>query len=118
MNVSPIEKPALPDAYTKRASVRLRLRGISAASTERPSRLDYPIATICPYEEETADFGPSPGPETQKEGTRVKLLVETVRPERQPTLAERLLKLAGTVPGLPSDLAEQHDHYLHGTPRR
>ena len=29
-----------------------------------------------------------------------------------------LLKHAGTPTGLPSDLAEQHDHYIHGTPKR
>ena len=28
------------------------------------------------------------------------------------------LKLAGTVKGLPSDFAENHDHYLHGQPKR
>lgn len=51
------------------------------------------------------------------EGTRVEV---SVRPlgETKPTLAERLLKHAGTVPDLPSDMAEQHDHYIHGTPKR
>jgi hypothetical protein len=34
------------------------------------------------------------------------------------SLGKRLLKHAATVAGLPSDLAEQHDHYLHGTPKR
>lgn len=29
-----------------------------------------------------------------------------------------LLQMAGTVDGLPADLAENHDHYLYGTPRR
>jgi hypothetical protein len=28
------------------------------------------------------------------------------------------LKLAGTVDDLPPDMAEQHDHYIHGTPKR
>ena len=39
---------------------------------------------------------------------------------RQPhaeTLGERLLRFAGTAAGLPADLAESHDHYIHGTPR-
>jgi hypothetical protein len=31
---------------------------------------------------------------------------------------EALLKVAGTVEGLPPDYAENHDHYLHGLPRR
>jgi len=29
-----------------------------------------------------------------------------------------LLEIAGTGEGLPPDLAQQHDHYLHGTPKR
>ena len=33
-------------------------------------------------------------------------------------LGEALLKLAGTAVGLPEDMAEQHDHYIHGTPKR
>jgi hypothetical protein len=31
---------------------------------------------------------------------------------------DALQALAGTVRGLPPDLAEQHDHYLHGVPKR
>ena len=31
---------------------------------------------------------------------------------------EALLEVAGTAQGLPNDLAQNHDHYLHGTPRR
>ena len=34
------------------------------------------------------------------------------------TLAARLMKYAGAVKGLPSDLARNHDHYIHGTPRK
>ncbi|MEX2176820.1 MAG: hypothetical protein WD872_20805 [Pirellulaceae bacterium] len=33
-------------------------------------------------------------------------------------LAERLGKIIGIAEGLPSDLAEQHDHYLHGRPKK
>jgi hypothetical protein len=29
-----------------------------------------------------------------------------------------LLKIAGTVKNLPPDFAAQHDHYVHGTPKR
>jgi hypothetical protein len=29
-----------------------------------------------------------------------------------------LLSLAGTAKGLPPDMAEQHDHYIHGTKKR
>jgi hypothetical protein len=50
------------------------------------------------------------------EGAKVKIVMEA--PAKPPTLAERLLKHAGTVPDLPPDFAEQHDHYIHGTPKR
>jgi hypothetical protein len=33
-------------------------------------------------------------------------------------LWSKLLEVAGTVEGLPPDMAEQHDHYIHGTPKR
>jgi hypothetical protein len=51
------------------------------------------------------------------EGTRVEVVVKPAV-EKKPTLSERLLKHAGTVPDLPADMAEQHDHYIHGTPKR
>jgi hypothetical protein len=38
--------------------------------------------------------------------------------EKKTTLGQRLLKLAGIAKDLPSDMAEQHDHYVHGTPKR
>ena len=31
---------------------------------------------------------------------------------------DALQELVGTAQGLPSDLAENHDHYLHGGPQR
>lgn len=34
------------------------------------------------------------------------------------SLADKLLELAGTVNDLPCDFAAQHDHYIHGTPKR
>jgi hypothetical protein len=37
--------------------------------------------------------------------------------QEQPTIWEKLLKLAGTVEG-PEDWARNHDHYIHGTPKR
>ncbi len=51
-------------------------------------------------------------------GTKVR--VEPIAADEQstPTLAERLKSVIGSVTGLPSDMAEQHDHYLHGTPKR
>lgn len=55
------------------------------------------------------------------EGARVQVVfvpAEAPQPtDNGPTLTN-LLDLAGTVKGLPSDMADQHDHYIHGTPRR
>lgn len=34
------------------------------------------------------------------------------------SLSRLLLKYAGKAKGLPRDLARNHDHYLHGTPKR
>ena len=34
------------------------------------------------------------------------------------TLGEKLLNYAGRITDAPSDLAEQHDHYLHGTAKK
>jgi hypothetical protein len=51
-------------------------------------------------------------------GTKVR--IEPIEPGEAatPTLAERLRGIIGAVRGLPADLAEQHDHYLHGQPKR
>jgi hypothetical protein len=54
------------------------------------------------------------------DGTRV----EVVIPHSQGSAATTkstlhdLLQFAGTCNDLPADFAEQHDHYIHGTPRR
>ena len=47
------------------------------------------------------------------DGTDVR--VEPVAPK---TLAERLRVVMGTVRGRPPDWAENHDHYIHGTPKK
>jgi predicted DNA-binding antitoxin AbrB/MazE fold protein len=52
------------------------------------------------------------------EGTKVKVIVETQPQGGGSSVGKRLLKHAGTVADLPKDLAEQHDHYIHGTPKR
>ncbi|MBN1421695.1 MAG: hypothetical protein JXP34_23175 [Planctomycetes bacterium] len=52
---------------------------------------------------------------TLAEGTEV--VVEPVGPAREiGSLGEGLLNLAGIVKGLPSDLARNHDQYIHGGP--
>ncbi len=50
------------------------------------------------------------------DGTEV--IVEPVASPGKPTLAEQLGDLIGSVPDLPPDMAAQHDHYLHGAPKR
>jgi hypothetical protein len=48
----------------------------------------------------------------------VPLSPQSISQGRQPTaLQAALAKLAGTCPDLPRDIAENHDHYLHGTPK-
>ena len=60
------------------------------------------------------DEGAPPLPE----GTRVHFEPVGTGEEATPTLAERLKSVIGIARGLPPDLAEQHDHYIHGTPKR
>ena len=38
--------------------------------------------------------------------------------EAVPTLGEQLAALIGRAPGLPIDLAENHDHYLYGREKK
>ena len=54
---------------------------------------------------------------TLPEGTRVTVVANTQDAEGQPTHLS-LLKLAGMAKDLPADFAAQHDHNVHGTPKR
>jgi hypothetical protein len=47
----------------------------------------------------------------------IEVRVEPVPLPPRKTLAEQLGDLIGSVPDLPPDMAEQHDHYLHGAPK-
>lgn len=47
-----------------------------------------------------------------------KVRVEVVEEPAEPTIWEKLRKYAGAVKGLPSDMARNHDHYIHGGPKR
>jgi hypothetical protein len=51
------------------------------------------------------------------DGTRVEVIVQDPA-VKKPTLRERLAKLAGTVDDLPADMARNHDHYIHGAPKK
>ena len=55
-------------------------------------------------------------PSTLPDGTPVRIIL--ANGTALPTLAERLKDVIGIAAGLPSDLAENHDHYLHGKPKR
>jgi hypothetical protein len=50
------------------------------------------------------------------EGARVRIIVAPV--EKPKSFGERFAQFRGALPGLPVDLAEQHDHYRLGTPKR
>jgi uncharacterized protein (DUF1499 family) len=51
------------------------------------------------------------------DGTKVR--VEPLEsPEDRRALVEQLRAIAQSMPDLPTDWAAQHDHYLHGTPKR
>ena len=49
------------------------------------------------------------------DGTRVDVVVPQQAGE--PTL-KGLLKFAGVIKDMPADFAAQHDHYIHGTPKK
>ena len=50
------------------------------------------------------------------EGTRVR--ITPTPPDKPRTFGERFAQFKGAAPGLPVDLAAQHDHYRLGTPKR
>ena len=55
------------------------------------------------------------------ENSEVELTVHATAPQAAHKPLQRLLTIAEQFPenpDLPSDLAEQHDHYLFGTPQR
>lgn len=47
----------------------------------------------------------------------VKAKVDDLARTQRLTIGNVLLEFAGTAEGLPRDMARNHDHYLHGTPR-
>jgi hypothetical protein len=59
-------------------------------------------------------------PSVLPEGASVRVAVMRRRANgrMRPNGWDELLKLAGSVKGLPRDLARNHDHYLHGRPKR
>jgi hypothetical protein len=53
---------------------------------------------------------------TLPEGTRVRVVAESA--VEASSAKELLMQMAGCMTDLPSDLAKNHDHYLHGTPKK
>jgi hypothetical protein len=51
------------------------------------------------------------------EGTVVHVEPVDCQSQRQ-SIFEQLARLAGRAKDLPSDLARNHDHYIHGAPRK
>jgi hypothetical protein len=49
------------------------------------------------------------------DGTQARIIFESVGGR---TLAERYAGLVGITDRLPEDMAENHDHYLHGQPKK
>ncbi len=56
-------------------------------------------------------------PQVLPEGARVEVVLKPAANQPK-TLQEILLETAGCMTDLPADFAAQHDHYIHGTPKR
>lgn len=53
------------------------------------------------------------------EGTEVEVQPTDVKVDRDAeSLRQSLLKLAGRLKGYPLDFAKNHDHYIHGAPKK
>lgn len=48
------------------------------------------------------------------EGCRVRVAME----DESESVGKRLLRFSGIIEGTPEDFAENHDHYIHGTPKK
>lgn len=50
-------------------------------------------------------------------GTQVHVVPVDDRQDKRP-IGQKLAEMAGVIKDWPSDFAENHDHYIHGTPKR
>lgn len=59
-------------------------------------------------------------PSVFPDGTRVEVHLPAASPDMPQAvpLGKLLNRLAGLATDLPADFADEHDHYIHGTPRR
>jgi hypothetical protein len=61
------------------------------------------------------------GPTVLPEGMRVRIspaIAASISPPKPQPFGQRYSQFKGTIPGLPTDLAAQHDHHRLGTPKR
>jgi hypothetical protein len=56
--------------------------------------------------------------ELEQVDARLRQLLQDKRGASARSWGEALLEVAGTAEGLPADFAHNHDHCLHGAPRR
>lgn len=57
-------------------------------------------------------------PVSLSEGMPVDIVVQDSAPSGESSIWDDLLEFAGKAEGLPPDFAAEHDHYIHGTPKR
>ena len=57
-------------------------------------------------------------PELERVDARLHALLQGGGGASAESWGEALQSVAGTAQGLPADFAHNHDHYLHGAPRR
>lgn len=48
----------------------------------------------------------------------VEVEIQLIEEANIPTIAERFANIIGKAEGLPEDFAENHDHYIHGAPKK
>ena len=58
------------------------------------------------------------GPARPPDGAVVRVEEVLQTKADQPTWGDVFKDLIGTVDGLPDDMAENHDHYIHGSPKK
>ena len=94
--------------------MRLRLAGSESVATFPPMSITVIV------ENDTIKL-----PVHVSDGTRLEITLpvestppESATPAPRRTLAERYAKFVGLADDLPPDMAKNHDHYLHGAPKR
>ena len=93
---------------------------------DEDARLAPLLAQITPTDDELSEIRAELPPPSINYGEATPPLPDGTKVRVEPTELERdidalrdlLLSVAGKAQGLPPDLAAQHDHYLHGQPKR